>query len=209
MLREPCRYGSISVSRCRCDVNSREIRKAEVAREGERLKRRIIRLGGLTGDRWRQIAVLYRLADSYGRRLFSRSFCHGLTGAAGGVTGACCACRPDVFAWEQELLDRLPKRLANVGEYCPFFNRAKKNCGIYGVRPFACRIYFNLAASRLSCRNPTDETLQLFDSLKRHVAEILGPYRGGYVPGPDQGEPGSFQIHGDIRPIADLGTDSA
>jgi Fe-S-cluster containining protein len=103
--------------------------------------------------------------------------------SAGCVTGACCACKPDVFAYEQELLDRLPKLLANVGQYCPFFNRAKKNCGIYSVRPFACRIYYNLAASRLSCQNPAEETLQLFAGLKRHVEEILGPYVGGYVPG--------------------------
>lgn len=156
-----------------------------VAREGERLKRRIIRLGLRGGDRWRQIAVLYRLADSYGSRVFPVTFCRGLAGASGCLTGACCACLPDVFAGERELLDRLPKRLASAGECCPFFNRAKKNCGIYAVRPFACRIYFNLASSRLSCTNPTDETLQLFDSLKRHVAEILGPYAGGYLPGTD------------------------
>ena len=97
-----------------------------------------------------------------------------------------------MFAWEQELLDRLPKRLANVGHYCPFFNRAKKNCGIYSVRPFACRIYFNQAKSRLSCMNPADETLELFDLLKRHVAVILGPYAGGYVPDPDLGETDTF-----------------
>ena len=160
-------------------------RGTEVVREGELLKRRIIRAGRFTGDRWRQIALLYRLGDSYGRRVFPHSFCHGMAGStAGCVTGACCACKPDVFAYEQELLDRLPKRLANAGQYCPFFNRAKKNCSIYGVRPFACRIYYNLASSRLSCQNPADETLQLFDSLKRHVAEILGPYVGGYVVSP-------------------------
>ncbi len=153
------------------------------AREGELLKRRIIRLGSMQGDRWRQIAVLYRLADGYGRRVSPHSFCHGMAdGTTGCVTGVCCACKPDVFAFEQELLDRLPKRLANRGTCCPFFNRAKKNCGIYGVRPFACRIYFNQGRSRISCRNPAEETLQLFDLLKRHLAEILGPYGGGYHP---------------------------
>ncbi len=164
----------------------RDERGDEVLREGERLKQRIIRTGMLDGDRWRRkIALLYRLADSYGTRAFPRSFCHGMAGtSAGCVTGACCACKPDVFAYEQEILDRLPKRLANVGHHCPFFNLAKKNCGIYAVRPFACRIYYNLAASRLSCQNPADETLRLFDSLKRHVEDILGPYAGGYVPGP-------------------------
>lgn len=161
-------------------------------REGERLKRRIVRLGSMTGDRWRQIAVLYRLADRYGERLFPHTFCHGMVSGDGCRTGACCACRPDVFAWERELLDRLPKRLAGGGEYCPFFNRAKRNCGIYGVRPFACRIYFNQAASRFSCCNPTDLTLNLFDSLKRHVAVILGPYAGGYDPHSGEEEPRTF-----------------
>lgn len=159
-------------------------RGGEVLLEGERLKRRVIRAGRLDGDRWRQIALLYRLADAYGTRVFPRSFCHGMAGSPDGcVTGACCACKPDVFAYERELLDRLPKRLANVGTYCPFFNRAKKNCGIYAVRPFACRVYYNVASSRLSCQNPAEGTLQLFESLKRHVEEILGPYVGGYVPG--------------------------
>ncbi len=166
----------------------RDERGDGVLQEGERLKRRIIRTGMLHGDRWRQIALLYRLADRYGARVFPRSICHGMVGSAAGcVTGACCACKPDVFAYEQELLDRLPQRLANVGHYCPFFNRAKKNCGIYPVRPFACRIYYNLASSRLSCQNPAEGTLQLFDSLKRHVEDILGPYVGGYVPGPHAG----------------------
>lgn len=161
----------------------RDERRNEVLREGERLMRRIIRTGRLGGDRWRQIALLYRLADSYGRRVFPRSFCHGMAGSSAGcVTGACCACKPDVFAYEREILDRLPKRLASLGHYCPFFNRVKKNCGIYAVRPFACRLYYNLAGSRLSCQNPAEETLRLFDSLKRHLEEILGPYVGGYVP---------------------------
>ncbi len=154
-----------------------------IQREGERLTRRIIRVGRLGGDRWQQMALLYRLADNYGARVFPHSFCHGMTGSSAGcMTGACCACKPDVFAYEQDLLDRLPKRLANVGHHCPFFNRVKKNCGIYAVRPFACRIYYNLAMSRLSCQNPAEETLRLFDSLKRHVEEILGSYAGGYMP---------------------------
>jgi hypothetical protein len=159
----------------------------KIEREGERLKRRIIRLGSMSGDRWRQIAALYRLADSYGNRIFRHSFCHSMAGSAttGCVTSTCCSCQPDIFVYEQQLLERLPKRLASVGSYCPFYNRAKKNCGIYDVRPFACRIYYNLAASRLSCQNPTDETLQIFDLLKRHVAVILGPYVGGYIPGSD------------------------
>ncbi len=153
-------------------------------REGELLKRRVIRLGSFNGDRWRQIAVLYRVADRYGKSVFPGTFCYGLVGSIEGCsTGVCCSCKPDVFLFEQELLDHLPKRLANMGEYCPFFNRAKRNCGIYSIRPFACRIYYNLALSRFSCRNPSEETLQLFDSVKRHVAEILGPYQGGYLPG--------------------------
>lgn len=157
--------------------------RSEKLRESDRLVRRIIRAGRLDGDRWRQIAIIYRLADSYGKRVFPHSFCGGMAGSSAGcITGACCACKPDVFAYEQELLDRLPKRLANLGHHCPFFNRAKRNCGIYSVRPFACRIYYNQEAARYYCQNPAEETLQLFDSLKRHLEEILGPYRGGYVP---------------------------
>jgi Fe-S-cluster containining protein len=84
-----------------------------------------------------------------------------------------------VFAYEQKVLDLLPKRLDASG-YCPFFNLVRKNCGIYGVRPFACRIYFNLASSAHYCRNPNDTTLQLFDNLKPHLERILGAYLGGY-----------------------------
>ncbi len=157
-------------------------RNDKLLRDGERLKRRVVRLGSLSGDKWRQIAVLYRVADKYGVGVYPHTYCHGMAGDTGCVTGVCCACKPDVFAWEQELLDRLPKRLANAGEFCPFFNRTKKNCGIYAVRPFACRVYYNVARSRLSCRNPAEETLQLFDSLKRHLEEILGSYQGGYIP---------------------------
>ena len=151
-------------------------------REGERLKRRILGLDRAGSDRWRQIALLYRLADAYGRRVYPVSHCHTLVGAASGcVTGECCQCRPDVFAYEREVLDRLPKRIDNGG-YCPFFNRARKTCSIYAVRPLACRLYFNTAASRHCCQNPTDETLMLFDGVKRHVERILGAYLGGYVP---------------------------
>jgi uncharacterized protein len=168
--------------------------RGEVFLESELLKRRVIRLGSMiTGDRRRRIAVLYRLADRYGNRVFTHTFCRGMVDpVAGCITGACCACRPDVFDVEQELLDILPLRLENAGHYCPFFNPIKKNCGIYSVRPFACRIYFNQAVSRLSCQNPADETLQLFDSLKRHVAEILGPYAGGYIPGSIRGGAGTL-----------------
>lgn len=160
----------------------------EIERESERLKRRVLHATRLGGDRWRQVSLLYRLADSYGKRVFPRSLCHGKVSAASGcVTGECCRCRPDVFAYEEEILDRLPKRIDDSG-YCPFFNLAKKTCGIYGVRPFACRIYYNFAASRLYCQNPAEATLQLFDSLKRPLEEILGPYQGGYDPGPARRE---------------------
>lgn len=156
----------------------------ELLREGERLERRIIRAGRLNGDRRRQIGIIYRLADSYGNRVFPHSFCSGMAGSpAGCVTGACCACRPDVFAYEKELLDRLPKRLANLGHHCPFFNRAKRNCGIYTLRPFACRIYYNHEMSHYYCQNPAEETIRLLESLKRHLEEILGSYLGGYLPG--------------------------
>jgi len=160
----------------------------EFRRESERLKRRVIHAPRLGGERWRQVALLYRLADSYGRRVFPRSLCHEKVSAFSGcVTGECCRCRPDVFASEKELLDRLPKPPDNAG-YCLFFNIAKKTCGIYGVRPFACRIYYNMASSRLYCQNPADATLQLFDTLKRHVEKILGPHLGGYPPhGPEAG----------------------
>jgi hypothetical protein len=154
-------------------------REAAVAREVERLKRRVIWSERAGGDSWRQISFLYRSADRFGSRIIDQSFCRGEIGASGCSTGCCCRCRPDVFAYEQKVLDLLPKRLDDSG-YCPFFNLARRNCGIYGVRPFACRVYFNLASSAHYCRNPNDTTLQLFDNLKPHLERILGPYLGGY-----------------------------
>lgn len=153
---------------------------ASLFREIEKLKRRVIWSERAGNERGRQLSFLYRSADRFGQRVYPLSFCHGETKIAVGCnTGACCQCRPDVFAAEQELLDLLPKRLDNSG-FCPFFNLTRKNCGIYGVRPFACRIYFNLAASAHSCRNPNETTLQLFANLKPHLEKILGPYCGGY-----------------------------
>lgn len=154
-------------------------REAAVSREIEKLKRRIICSERAGGDSWRQISFLYRSADRFGRRIIDHSFCRGEIGALGCITGCCCRCRPDVFAAERQLLDLLPKR-SDASGYCPFFNLTKKNCGIYAVRPFACRIYFNLAASPRYCQNPNDTTLQLFDNLKHHLEKILGPYQGGY-----------------------------
>jgi hypothetical protein len=153
--------------------------EATVAREIERLKRRVIWCERAGGDHGRQISFLYRSADRFGRRIFDQTFCSGEIGAGGCSTGCCCRCRPDVFANEQQLLDLLPKRLDTSG-YCPFFNLAKRNCGIYGVRPFACRVYFNLGSTAHYCRNPNDATLQLFDNLRPHLERILGGYRGGY-----------------------------
>ncbi len=154
---------------------------AVIAREIEKLKRRAIWSERAGDERGRQVSFLYRSADRFGRRVYPLSFCHGETRIAVGCsTGACCQCRPDVFASEQELFDLLPQRIDNSG-FCPFFNRTRKNCGIYGVRPFACRIYFNLAASAHSCRNPNETTLQLFANLKPHLEKILGPYLGGYT----------------------------
>jgi hypothetical protein len=155
-------------------------RDAAVACEFEKLKRRVIWSERAGSDRWRQISFLYRSADRFGSRIFDHSFCRGeITLDVGCSTGSCCRCRPDVFAYEQKVLDLLPKRVDASG-YCPFFNLARKNCGIYGVRPFACRIYFNLAASAHYCCNPNDTTLQLFDNLKPHLERILGSYAGGY-----------------------------
>lgn len=155
-------------------------REAAVAREIEKLKRRVIWSERAGSDSWRQISFLYRAADRFGRRMFDHSFCRGeIKLDVGCSTGSCCRCRPDVFAYEEKVLELLPKRVDASG-YCPFFNLARKNCGIYGVRPFACRIYFNLASSAHYCRNPNDITLQMFDSLKPHLERILGPYRGGY-----------------------------
>lgn len=68
-------------------------------------------------------------------------------------------------------LERLKKHLVNADR-----------CGIYGVRPFACRIYYNFAPSSYYCQNPNDLTLQLFDGVRRHLEQILGPYCGGYRP---------------------------
>jgi Fe-S-cluster containining protein len=154
-------------------------REAAVTREIERLKRRVIWSERAGSDLGRQISFLYRSADRFGHLIFDHSFCRGEIGASGCSTGCCCNCRPDVFTYEQKVLDLLPKRTDASG-YCPFFNLARRNCGIYGVRPFACRVYFNLAASSHYCRNPNDTTLQMFDNLKPHLERILGAYQGGY-----------------------------
>ena len=152
--------------------------------EGERLRRRILHLGRFRRERPEQVALLYRLADSYGRRVFPYSLCHGKISAYSGCeTGECCQCRPDVFASEKRVLDLLPKKAENGG-WCPFFNHRRRTCGIYGVRPFACRIYYNVAPSRHYCQSPAEETLRLFDAVKRHVEEFLGPHLGGYQVSP-------------------------
>lgn len=157
-------------------------REEAVTREIERLKRRVIHADRAGGDRWRQISFLYRAADTFGKRLFDRSFCHAeMSSTAGCKTGQCCQCRPDVFQYEKEVLDLLPKRTDDTG-FCPFFNLGKRTCGVYGVRPFACRIYYNFAASGSYCQNPSDATLQVFDGVKRHLERLLGPYAGGYLP---------------------------
>ncbi len=154
--------------------------RAAVAREIEKLKRRIIWNERAGADKWRRISFLYRSADRFGSRVFAHSFCSAeMTLSVGCTTGCCCQCRPDVFAYEREVLDLLPKREDDTG-FCPFFNLVKRSCGIYGVRPFACRVYYNFASSAHYCQSPNDETLQLFDALKPHVATILGTYLGGY-----------------------------
>ena len=153
-----------------------------IERELDRLKRLIINAERAGADRWRQISFLYRAADSFSGRVFARSFCHAeASRSAGCNTGQCCKCRPDVFEYEKSVLDLLPKRVDDSG-FCPFFNLSKRTCGVYGVRPFACRIYYNFAPSSYYCQNPTDLTLQLFDGVKRHLERILGPYAGGYLP---------------------------
>ena len=153
-----------------------------IERELDRLKRLIINADRAGGDRWRQISFLYRAADSFSGRVLARSFCHAETSPSAGCnTGQCCKCRPDVFEYEKSVLDLLPKRMDATG-FCPFFNLSKRTCGVYGVRPFACRIYYNFAPSSHYCQNPTDLTMQLFDGVKRHLERILGPYAGGYLP---------------------------
>ena len=150
--------------------------------EGEKLKRRILHLERFAAEPGARIALLYRLADNFGRRMFPHSLCGQRIGRHSGCeTGNCCQCRPDVFAYEKQVLDLLPRRIDASG-YCPFFNPAKRICGIYGVRPFACRIFYNTGSSLHACQNPADETLQLFDGLKRHVELVLGRYQGGYQP---------------------------
>lgn len=159
-----------------------QINTKTMQRELERLKKHILHAERAGGDNWRRISFIYRAADSFSRRVFAGSFCHTeMSGAAGCKTGACCKCRPDVFAYEKQVLDLLPKRLDSSG-FCPFFNLGKRNCGIYGVRPFACRVYYNFAASEYYCQNPNDSTLQIFDGVKRHLERILGEYKGGYLP---------------------------
>ena len=148
----------------------------------ERLKRQIIHADRAGGDRWRQISFLYRAADSFGKRVFDRSYCHTeMSRSAGCATGECCKCRPDVFEYEKGVLDLLPKRTDDTG-FCPFFHLGKRTCGIYGVRPFACRVYYNFAATSYYCQNPNDTTLLVFDGVKRHLERVLGPYAGGYRP---------------------------
>ncbi|CAH2030094.1 YkgJ family cysteine cluster protein [Trichlorobacter ammonificans] len=150
-----------------------------VVREIERLKRRVVWAERAGKEPERQIAFLYRAADRFGSRLFAQSFCRTEAGGSGCATGSCCCCRPDVFAWERTILDLLPQQRDNNG-FCPFFNQVRRNCGIYGMRPFACRIYYNVAASRHSCRNPAEVMLGLFAFLKPHLERIIGPYQGGY-----------------------------
>jgi uncharacterized protein len=155
--------------------------QALITREIERLKRRVINADRAGADRWRQISFLYRAADSFSKRVFSNSFCHLEQNETGCTTGECCKCRPDVFAYEKSVLDLMPKRTDDTG-FCPFFNLTRRNCGIYQVRPFACRVYYNLARSSYYCQNPNDQTLLIFDGVKRHLERILGPYQGGYHP---------------------------
>ena len=152
-----------------------------IRREIERLKRRVIHADRAGADRWRQITFLYRAADSFSRRVFAGSFCHSEQDQSGCATGHCCQCRPDVFSYEKSVLHLLPKRQDDTG-YCPFFNLTRRNCGIYQVRPFACRVYYNLGKSSYYCQDPNDQTLQIFDGVKRHLERILGPYAGRYRP---------------------------
>jgi len=156
-------------------------REALVTREMERLKRRVICADRAGADRWRQISFLYRCADRFSRRVFAGTFCAREQDHTGCATGQCCKCRPDVYSYEKSVLDLLPKRLDDTG-FCPFFNLARRTCGIYQLRPFACRVYYNLASSSYYCQNPNDQTLQIFDGVKRHLERILGPYVGGYLP---------------------------
>jgi uncharacterized protein len=157
-------------------------RQNAIDKKLERLKRRIIQAERAGADSSRQISFLYRAAESFSRRVFNGSFCHKIMSLESGcATGECCKCRPDVFACEKSVLDLLPKRTDDSG-FCPFFNLSKRNCGIYGVRPFACRIYYNFGASRHCCQSPNDLTLQVFDGVKRHLEAVLGPYQGGYLP---------------------------
>lgn len=163
----------------RIDTASHATTFASIAREIVRLKHRIIWAERAGEDRERRISFLYRVADRFASRVFPHSFCRIESASAGCATGACCRCCPDVFSWEKEILDLLPKRRDESG-FCPFFNLARRTCGIYGVRPFACRIYYNTVSSRYYCQNPDDAMLQLFDSLKTHLEKIIGPYHGGY-----------------------------
>ena len=156
-------------------------REEFITREIERLKRRVITADRAGIDKWRQISFLYRAADRFSQRVFASTFCHLEQDHTGCSTGECCKCRPDVFAYEKSVLDLLPKRTDATG-YCPFFNLAKHNCGIYQVRPFACRVYYNLAKTSYYCQNPNDQALQIFEGVKRHLERILGPYAGGYQP---------------------------
>ncbi|MBJ6723513.1 YkgJ family cysteine cluster protein [Geomesophilobacter sediminis] len=154
-------------------------RKQIISHEIDRLKRRILSVERAGADQGRQLAFLYRAADRFARAVYPHSFCQGEAAQEGCNTGKCCKCGPDVFEYERRVLDLLPKRSDQSG-YCPFFNLSKRNCGIYQVRPFACRIYYNFDKSAYYCQNPNDTTLQLFDGVQRHLEKVLGAYTGGY-----------------------------
>lgn len=160
-------------------ITSHPATLAPVAYEIQRLKRRVIWAERAGNDLERRISFLYRVADRFASQVFPHTFCSTEAAAAGCATGSCCRCCPDVFSWEKAVLDLLPKRKDDSG-FCPFFNLTRRNCGIYAVRPFACRIYYNSASSRYYCQNPDDAMLQLLDSIKPHLEKILGSYHGGY-----------------------------
>ena len=162
------------------NIPAQSIASDPVLLEIERLKRRVNWIERAGNDQGRRIAFLYRVADRFSSRVFPRTFCFTEAAVNGCVTGSCCRCRPDVFGWEKTILDLLPKQPDNGG-FCPFFNRIRRNCGIYGMRPFACRIFYNIVPSRHSCQNPAEAILRLFDTLKPHLEKVIGPYHGGYA----------------------------
>ena len=89
--------------------------------------------------------------------------------AVGCTTGNCCQCRPDVFAYEQEVLELLPQTVDHTG-YCPFFNLARRHCGITASGRSPCRI-FTISPPPLITAKTGRKRRCMYDNLKPHLED--------------------------------------